>query len=214
VSKETFLDFKFFKIPLPKWSKLVFGILAIIFLTTVGVFWTKDKFFPQKDKQIAFQLEMFQNHFGETPLKKVEIFNNEKGSLEVLYYISDGALSAIRKSPDARIKPSIFWIPNLDKISIPEPPKSPPFLNITEDGTTVGLAFAGGIGNCLSFQEHSKQPYKTKVSDCQKNGWCKLWIWWEDGCKGYFWVFPYYGGYYWDTDKKGNPIFHWAMCVH
>lgn len=210
------LDLKFVKVPMPWWAVQLFGGLAILFLGAVASLWTVDTFFKPPDNHAKFQLEMFQKHFGVDPSERFEIFNDERGKLEILYYAASGAISTIRKSPDSRIPPTINWVStDLEALNLPALPGTPRILNIGESGPSGGFVFAGGFkGQCISIYDHVQAPFNTEVDDCSDEGWCKFWHWWKDGCEGFYWIYPYYGGYYWEVDEDNNPIFHWTNCTH
>lgn len=185
--------------PLPGWSISCLAGILVIGAAVIGY----DRYLQEPVQRIVGNPELeaqereFQNHFGETPSSEEEIFDDERGRLQIIYYPSDGCLLVRRNQRDQ-------WVRDSQEAAPPPAGPDEEVVAVTSAGF-VPLQSGDGCprkGACLDQHPGEFKSWKGGKSGC----WIKVWRRWKDGCKHYQWFNECDGN--WDREKN------WACCVH
>ncbi len=210
---EVYTPIKLFgvEIPLPRWAVWLIAALTVV---GFGVFLFR-QFYPDKVGKIEIaesqfqQINESQKHISEQPIARIQVFSDPRGTLEALFYASDGCLLVSRKSVLGNTVN--FWVMDPARFSNTSPPPSGVISqNSGVDITFSSPAYAGEAlcsGNCLNPHPGVFTWYVSEQNGC----WMKVVRQWPDGCSHFQWFNSCSGT--WDTNPNGTPKITWICCV-
>jgi len=111
------------KLPMPPWALaclaflVIVGVALTIFYTVVLPHLT-----PAVTPATLDQLQESSKHAGETPAKQETVFADQKTTLIIDYFESDGCLLVIRTWTDSTRQPVKIFFRDLSNISLPSAP--------------------------------------------------------------------------------------------
>lgn len=207
VEKTTTISIAGFSLPMPRWTKTAFGVIAVALIGFLAYFQIEDHFHKDKvriPKSAMIQLQEAQRHVGEDPDIAMKVTGT---GVSLKHFPSDDCYMLLRDIPGSF--PVIHWMVNSK--NHPELVETISPMTRSSDSFLAAPVFAGNPDvPCSIIPEQHGSPNQSWYGDPAPNDptgcWRQAWWRWADECQGYRWVNT--------CDGRVDPAFHWTVCQH